>query len=288
MRYSIIANPSSGKMNLNQKLSTLVKASEILDSEIHGLDTSTADEFCQCAKKLASRCEVLVIAGGDGTFSDIINSIDTAHTPVAYLPLGTGNAMRHALQYKGSLTDIALRIRDGKIHEYDLINCDDKVRAFMVSVGIEGVVIRLWNQYLDRGGNGLKTHLKAIINSYFKEYKRAAAKIAIDGKSFEIKNLLSIMVVKQPYYGFGMKVVPKALFNDRRLHIVCTNAKLFKSVLGVISAFTIGNRIGQYNTGLKVIANLDRPLALQFDGNEGWEAETFTFTVLPKALKIKC
>ncbi len=114
MRYSIIANPFSGKMNLNQKLSILVKASEILDSEIYGLDTTTADEFCQCAKELASRCEVLVTAGGDGTFSDIINSIDTARTPVAYLPLGTGNAMRHALQYKGNLTDIAMRIRDGK------------------------------------------------------------------------------------------------------------------------------------------------------------------------------
>ncbi|TES90071.1 MAG: hypothetical protein E3J94_05555 [Desulfobacteraceae bacterium] len=288
MRYTIIANPASGKMNINQKLSTLAKAAEILEAKINGLDTVTADELGQCARELAACCDVLVIAGGDGTFSDIINSIDTTRIPVAYLPLGTGNAMRNAFQYKGDLADIAMRIRGGNIHEYDLINCDDKVKAFMVSVGIEGTVIRLRNQYVAQGGSGLKTYLKAVINSYFKEYNRASARIAIDGELLEVKNLLSLMVVKQPYYGFGMNVVPKARFDDRQLHIVCINTGLFKSVIGGLSAFTIGNRIGQYHTGLQVTVNLDRPLTLQFDGNEGWDAETFTFTTLSKALKIKC
>ncbi len=288
MRYAIIANPASGKMNINQKLSTLAKAAEILEAEINGLDTVNADELGQCAQERAAHCDVLVVAGGDGTFSDIINSIDTTRIPVAYLPLGTGNAMRNALQYKGDLADIAMRIRGGNIHEYDLINCDNKVRAFMVSVGIEGTVIRLRDQYVARGGCGLKTYLKAVINSYFKEYNRASARIAIDGELLEVKNLLSLMVVKQPYYGFGMNVVPKARFDDRKLHIVCINTGLFKFVIGGLSAFTIGNRIGQYHTGLQVTVNLDRPLTLQFNGNEGWDAETFTFTTLSKALKIKC
>ena len=51
--------------------------------------------------------------------------------------------MMHALKYKGSLADIAMRIRDGVVREYDLINCDEKRRAFMASMGIEGTVIRL-------------------------------------------------------------------------------------------------------------------------------------------------
>ena len=73
--------------------------------------------------------DVLVIAGGDGTLSDIINSIDTAQKPVAFLPLGTGNTMQHALKYKGSIAEIAMRIRDGEIHQYDLVNCQGKVRS---------------------------------------------------------------------------------------------------------------------------------------------------------------
>lgn len=287
MRYAIITNPASGRMTVDRKRSELAKAAQILDAQIHGLDTGSAWELVQCAQELAARYDILVAAGGDGTFSDIINAIDPAQTPVAYLPLGTGNAMRYALKYKGDLIDIAMRIRDGRIHNYDLINCDDKKRAFTVSVGIEGTVIRLRDRYVAQGAVGLKPYLKAVLRSYLKEYKHTDARITIDGEVFEMKKLLSLMIVKHPYYGYGMNVVPGARFDDGRLHICCLDSGAFKSLIGGITAFTIGNRIGQYYTGSRLTVKLDRPLALQYNGNSGWEADAFTFTVLPKALKIK-
>lgn len=287
MRYAIITNPASGRMTVDRKRSELAKAAQILDAQIHGLDTGSTWELVQCAQELAARYDILVAAGGDGTFSDIINAIDPAQTPVAYLPLGTGNAMRYALKYKGDLIDIAMRIRDGRIHNYDLINCDDKKRAFTVSVGIEGTVIRLRDRYVAQGAMGLKPYLKAVLRSYLKEYKHTGARITIDGEVFEMKKLLSLMIVKHPYYGYGMNVVPGARFDDGRLHICCLDSGAFKSLIGGITAFTIGNRIGQYYTGSRLTVKLDRPLALQYNGNSGWEADAFTFTVLPKALKIK-
>ena len=266
----------------------MAQAAEILDTAIHGLDTTTAEEFGQCARELASRCDVLVAAGGDGTFSDIINAIDTIQTPVGFLPLGTGNALRHALQYKGELADLAVRIRNSEIREYDLINCDEKRRAFTSSVGIEGTITRLRQHYRARGGTGFKTYVRAVLNSYLKDYERANAKITVDNETFEARNVLSLMVVKQPYYGFGMKVVPRARFDDRQLHILCVSSGLIKTVIGGTAAFIIGNRIGEYCTGQKLRVKLDRPLVLQTDGDEGWASDSFSFTILPKALKIKC
>jgi diacylglycerol kinase family enzyme len=288
MRYSIITNPVSGTMTAEQKCAALAQAAEILDTQIHGLDTTTAEEFGQCARELASRCDVLVTAGGDGTFSDIINAIDTIQTPVGFLPLGTGNALGHALQYKGDLAEIAVRIKNSEIRQYDLINCDQKRRAFTSSVGIEGTIIRLRQHYLARGGTGFKTYFRAVLRSYFKNYQRASATITLDGDTFEVTNLLTLMVVKQPYYGFGMKVVPRARFDDRQLHILCVSSGLIKTVIGGTAAFIIGNRTGEYRTGGELSVNLDRPLVLQTDGDEGWAADSFSFTILPKALKIKC
>lgn len=288
MRYAIITNPVSGTMTVNHKRSRLEKAAKILQASIHGLDTTTAEEFSQCAQDLIPRCDVLVIAGGDGTLSDIINSIDTVQTPVAYLPLGTGNAMGHALKYRGRLVDIATRIRNGKIRGYDLINCDGKRRAFTASVGIEGTVIRLRNRYVAQGAAGFKTYVKATFDSYLKEYKRATAEISMDGAMFEVKSLLSLMIVKHPYYGFGMNVVPRARLHDRQLHLLCINSGLLKSAVGVITAFTIGNRIGRYFAGHHLTITLDRPLLFQNDGNEGWVSDSFSFTVLPNALMMKC
>ena len=85
-----------------------------------------------------------------------------------------------------------------------------------------------------------------------------------------------------------MEVVPKARFDDRKLHLVAMNEGLCGTALGGVCAFTVGNRIGQYRGGLKVDVSLDRVLTMQYDGNEGWQSERFRFKVLPKALKIKC
>ena len=288
MRYAIIANPASGKMKVDQKRSVLARAAEILDSDINGLDTETPEEFTQCAQELATRCDLLVVAGGDGTLSDIINSIDTAKIPIGFLPLGTGNAMRHALGYKGDLADIAVRIRDSNVNDYDLIDCDGKRRAFMASVGLEGAIVKLWDRYRDHGGTGFKVYLRAVLNAYFKEYERTVARITTDDKVFEVQDLLSLMVVKQPYYGFGMKVVPRARFDDRQLHILCSSAGLLESLMVGVSAFTIGNLLGEYCTGRELSVQLKRPQRLQLDGNAAWAANSFSFKVLPRALRIKC
>jgi diacylglycerol kinase (ATP) len=288
MRYAIIANPISGTMTSAQRRSVLMKAAKILDAPIHGLDTTTSDELIHCAREVAAHCDVLVTAGGDGTLSHIINSIDTTQMPIAFLPLGTGNAMRYALTYRGSVADIAMRIRDGAIHQYDLIDCQGKRRAFMVSVGIDGTIARIRDHYLARGYTGFRTYFVPFMYAYFSKYKRTIAEITLDGTMFEVDNLLSLMVVKQPYYGFRMKVVPGARFDDRLLHILCVNSGLARYALGVATTFTVGNRVGQYSTGRQLAVKLERPLTLQIDGNPSWNADSFRFTVLPKALKIKC
>ncbi len=133
MRYAIITNPASGNMTADMKLSILAEAAAILDAEIFGLETDTADDLSLCAQELINHCDVLVVAGGDGTLSDVINAIDTSQFPIAYLPLGTANAMRYALNYKGNLADISMRIKKGGIHRYDLINCDGPLTAKLFS-----------------------------------------------------------------------------------------------------------------------------------------------------------
>lgn len=288
MRYAIIVNPVSGKTTVDEKRYSIAKAAAILDAETHGLDTGTTDEFRQCVQELTGHCDVLVVAGGDGTFHDVINSIDTARTPVAFLPLGSGNAMGHALGYKRNLADIAVRIREGHIRDYDLIDCDAKRRAFMASMGVDGTVIHLRHQYRVQGATGFKTYFRAVLDAYFRKHSRVNGKVTIDGTVLAVRNLLSLMVVKEPYYGFGMKVVPRARFDDRKLHVLCVNSGLFRAVIGGVTAFTIGNRIGRYLTGRELTARFNGPLALQIDGNEGWVANAFSFRALPRALKIKC
>ena len=86
MRYVIITNPVSGRLNLDQKRKLLDKAAGILDANVVGLEVGSREEFSACAKEVASSVDVLVVAGGDGSVSDVINAVDTSQTPIAYLP----------------------------------------------------------------------------------------------------------------------------------------------------------------------------------------------------------
>jgi len=287
MHYAIIANPASGTTSPVRKRALISTPGRILGAKIYGLDTATAPELVRCANDVAAHCDLLVIAGGDGTFSDIVNAIDTVETPVAFLPLGTGNALGYALGYKGGAAAAAKRIRDGNIREHDLLDCKGHKRGFMMSVGFEGTVLQSYDRYLKRGYGGFGAYVAGFLEAYFRRYRRTSAQITIDGHTREVDNLLSLMVVKQPYYGFGMNVVPRAKFDDGLAHILYINSGLFRCAAGAATAFAGGNRIGKYITAHQLEIRAADPLPLQIDGDFITKTSRFCFQVLPKTLRIK-
>jgi diacylglycerol kinase family enzyme len=288
MTYVILTNPISGNMGVKQKFDALKEPAEILEADIRGLDASAEHDLSRCARELAKEYEVIVVAGGDGTFSDVINAIDTSRTPVAYLPLGSGNAMKYALGYKGSLVEIARRIREGKLHEFDLIGCDGGRRAVTASIGIEGSVLQIRSRLIAKGIKGFPAYVGALFAAYFRLYEPAVAELSLDGVSYTVADILTILIAKHPYYGYGMNVVPKACFDDGRLHTLWIKRGLVSSFLGFMTSFTIGNKIGRHMSCRELTVKLQKPLLLQTDGNEAWVSDRFRFKVLPRALKIKC
>jgi diacylglycerol kinase (ATP) len=288
MRYAIITNPVAGRFSVAQKSKLLADASRILSAEVIGLDIKTRDEFAARATEVASSVDVLVVAGGDGSISDIINAVDTHQTPISYLPMGSGNALAHGLAYPAEISRAAMRIREAEIRAFDLIDCSGRKRALIASVGIEGTVLKLRNQYVTRGVRGFSSYFRAFLKGYVGQHKQEGVVMEIDGVSHRINSLLSLMIAKHPYYGYGMKLLPKARLDDGELHVLCTTGSLTQLACVVMSAFTVGNRFGRFFRGKELVVRCERPLALQTDGELAWEADLFTFKILPKALRIKC
>ena len=286
-RFCILANPASGSQPRNQRYALLKRAAAILGAEVHGLDTASADQFAQCARERAERWENLVVAGGDGTFSLVLNAVDLPAVTLAFLPFGTGNALTHALSYRGGIESISARIAAGHSHSCDLIDCDGRRKAFMVSLGLDGCAIELYEAYKRRGYRGLNAHLRAGLRAAFKEFRPTGGKIVVDGEARRVKKLHSLMVVKQPYFGMGLKVVPGARWGDGYLHSRAISSGLAGISGGLLTGFTIGNRAGEYRRGKQLTALLDAPLPLQVDGEVGWTSDRFTFRSLPGILRMR-
>jgi diacylglycerol kinase family enzyme len=283
----MITNPSSGNLRGTRRREILSCAQEILQADLHGLDTTSKEQFLACARDLAGKCDVLVVAGGDGSLSDVINAINTRERPIAYIPLGSGNAMSYALHLRGGVAEAATRIKEGTIRNFDLIQCDGRRSAFMVSIGLEGAVIRKRDEYKARGASGFKPYLIAFLVTYLKDYTGVKARIALNGHAFETRSLLSLMIMKQPYYGYGLKVMPGARLGDGRLHVRLLHKRVIPALVGGITSLTLGNRAGLYQTAERVSVALEAPGIMQADGDVAWEAKEFHFKILPGALKMK-
>lgn len=288
MRYAILSNPVSGSLSTTKRREALARAAKILEAEVYGLDIRTAEEFALCAREISAHTDVLIVAGGDGSVSEVINAVDTAKTPIAYLPLGSGNALAYGLGYPMGIARTAKRIRGGKIHEYDLIYCDGRRRAIIASIGIEGSVLKLRARYLENGLRGFPAYGWAFLRACFLRQRPVPLTLELDGKRLRMENTLSLIIARHPYFGYGMKLVPDARLDDGSLHLACIAGGFASAAFTVLTSFTLGNRAGRFFRGRKALVRLEKPLALQIDGTLAWEADRFSFEVLPKALKIKC
>ena len=287
MRFGIVANPKSGPLSIPRKAEALRRAAEILgdDTVVTGLETISKEEFVQCAKDLATKVDVMIVAGGDGTFSDIINTIDS-ETTLSYMPFGSGCALRYALGLPPQLPRIARRIRDGRLHRLDLILCDNSVKAFMASVGLEGDILNRRESIQASGVRGPQAYAMATFGSLIADLERTDMILSIDGKPLAIPHAVTTIVTKIPYYGYNMKMVPHAAFDDGQLHLLAINSGRSELVHTLASAFIDGNKLGTYRTGREIRIETQRERHAQTDGNLYRKGNTFRFRVLPQALNM--
>jgi diacylglycerol kinase family enzyme len=275
-------------MSASRKAQTLQAVKEVLgDCEIRGLDTRSREEFMQCAAELAREVEVLVVAGGDGTFSDAVNALDSS-TTFAFLPLGSGCALQYALDLPPQLTRVAKRIKEGQLHLYDLILCDGARKAFLASVGLEADILHRRESLRESGVNGPQAYAMAAFGSFFTELERTDMTLVLNGEELAVPNAVTAIVTKIPYYGYKMKVVPNAVFDDGYLHLLAINSGWAEIVGGMANAFLYENKLGIYRKAQEICITTQRERYAQVDGNIYRKDTTFHFKVLPQALRMWC
>jgi diacylglycerol kinase (ATP) len=284
----MVINPTAGPASVKRKMQTLEAVKGILgDCEIQGLDTCSRQELMQCATELAQRVEVLIVAGGDGTMSDVINALGGS-TVLSYLPFGSGCALRYALDLPPQLTRVARRIKEGRLCRFDLISCDGGRKAFMGSIGLEADILSRRESLRESGINGPPAYAMATFGSFFSELERTDMTISVDGEELHVPSAVTAIITKIPYYGYKMKVVPNAVFDDGYLHLLAINSAWGEILQGVANAFLYENKLGIYRKAREIRISMPQERYAQLDGNIYRQGTSFHFEVLPGALQMWC
>jgi YegS/Rv2252/BmrU family lipid kinase len=239
---------------------------EILFTEQKGHAESLAREAVKESPSL------IIAAGGDGTFNEIVNGIAGSEIPMAILPLGTTNVLAKELGLPETVNDaleVALNgtpktVSLGKI----FVTCHSSLvtRYFllMAGIGFDGEAVFRINETLKKvSGKG------AYIFSGFKTlsvFNPDRLILDVDGKTY---TGYSVIISKVAKYGGNFKITPDARLTDPFFYVCLFKGKgrldILRYVTGVVAGKHLGFRDVEYVRAKNI--DVEGDAHIQIDGD---------------------
>ncbi|HKZ57584.1 MAG TPA: diacylglycerol kinase family protein [Thermodesulfovibrionales bacterium] len=239
---------------------------EILFTEQKGHAESLARDAVKESPSL------IIAAGGDGTFNEIVNGIAGSEIPMAILPLGTTNVLAKELGLPETVDDameIAVRgtpktVSIGKIS----ITCHSSLvtRYFllMAGIGFDGEAVFRINETLKKiSGKGSYIFSGFKTLSVFNPDKLI---LDIDGK---IYTGYSVIISKVAKYGGNFKITPDAKLTDPFFYVCLFKGKGRLDILRYVTGIVAGKHLGFRDVEYVRAKNIDveGDAHIQIDGD---------------------
>jgi len=267
----LISNPVAYRASSSK----VARASNYLQSKgytVESLFTDKKGDAEELARKAIEKSPSLIIAaGGDGTYNEVINGIAGSEIPMAILPLGTTNVLAKELgipeTVEGSM-DVAIRgiprvVSLGKI---TLQKGSPKARYFstMLGIGFDAqTVFELNKTFKTLSGKGAHIYSGMKVLSRFHP---AELTFTIGEKSY---TGYSAVIGKGAKYGGHFKITPDARLTDPNLYICIFRGKkrrdIFRYVMGVLTKSHLSFKDIAYLMAQKI--QVDGSAHVQIDGD---------------------
>jgi diacylglycerol kinase (ATP) len=238
MKIRAIINPVSGldKMrSMTVEIAHRLKTQFALDDRDFYYTTRDNEGL---SKSFVSYCDMLVVAGGDGTLHYVINKLKRygLNIPIAYLPSGTTNDFGKNLALPRDTDTFCNMLNKHDIQYVDLGLAGNRYFHYVVAGGAMSSVSYTTNQKL-KNKLGHSAYYFSVIPQLGNMLKGTGIKIESDEIQTEEEALL-YFVAHSPLIGGLSQLIPGAKFNDGMLHVLVikkTNplaaASLYRDIL---------------------------------------------------------
>ena len=132
-----VMNPYAGMRKGAKALADIIAIFNRADYEVITYMTAGSGDGRQIVAKQASQVDLVVCAGGDGTFNETVNGLlaSGCDTPVGYIPCGSTNDFASSLQLQTNPVKAAQAIVDGDVTRYDIGKFGDRYFSYVASFG---------------------------------------------------------------------------------------------------------------------------------------------------------
>jgi YegS/Rv2252/BmrU family lipid kinase len=140
-RASLLFNSRAGQGDPLEELVTIRRILETkFDLDIYPINKEV--EPADLAFTAMSKgSEAIIIAGGDGTISSVVEALVATGIPVGLIPKGTVNAFAKALNIPTKIELACETILSGKTHLVDTATCNGKPMVVLTGIGLEAETI---------------------------------------------------------------------------------------------------------------------------------------------------
>lgn len=132
-----IVNPCAGKRRVNRYLIKILDVFNRGGFEVITFITARQGDCAQIARERAAQVDLMVCAGGDGTFNEMITGIldSGVPVPVGYIPCGSTNDFAKSLQLSTNILKAAKAIVEGKEYPFDVGRFGNRYFSYVASFG---------------------------------------------------------------------------------------------------------------------------------------------------------
>jgi diacylglycerol kinase (ATP) len=238
----LIANPTAQKAS-DKKVATASYYLQSKGYEVEVLYTHKRGDAEDLARESLRRVPSLIIpAGGDGTFNEVVNGIAGSEIPMAILPLGTTNVLARELDIPENVEaamEKALRRKPTRISlgKVTLTNTAQNLSRYfilMAGIGFDALAVQGTGETLKKFSgqgayifSGMKTLLK---------FNPSLITFVVDGKNFQG---YSGIIGNAAKYGGAFSVTPDAHLSDPALYICIFKGRkridLVRYVFGILT-----------------------------------------------------
>ncbi|MEI9807298.1 MAG: YegS/Rv2252/BmrU family lipid kinase [Bacteroidota bacterium] len=286
-----IINPVSGKKKdfrelIEKKTKEKQVIFKIFPSVVNG-DYSFLKPYIK-EKKITD----VVIAGGDGTVSQVVSSLMEYDLNFGIIPCGSGNGLAFTAKIPKQPAKALDIIFKGHAAITDGFYINKKFAVHLCGLGFDAKVAHDFAQQPKRG---LTTYIKQVIKNFFSA-KTYPFELQVDGRSFTT-DAFFISIANSNQFGNNFTIAPKASLSDGLLDIVIvTQQQKLSLILQTLKQVRGGNplqtEIKKDNKGVvyfqtdKLTLLNKNKAPLHIDGDPAETSKKFQIEIKKKCFRL--